>query len=386
MRVLNSLSDLNVMRILRLIYLEKKISRVDIASRLAMDKSTVTKITSELCTKNLIREAEVGNSGPQGGRKPVFLELNGQYAAIGGIEINSEHFYALILNLSGNLIFEYTEKINPDEYLKIGFMGFFKKALSVIKKHAEKINIRLLGIGVGVPSLVDYAEGKIINSIPLMIYKPVEFTKEASKIAKIPVFIDNDARCCCYTEKSNCENSAREKNMMYVMIQYRQQKPVKGSQKDISVGFGFKLGGKVYRGTNSLAGEFRSMMWNPESKNQFSNSTNYIEDLSDTKKINPLFKELAKNVAFIVNLLNLDIVYAGGIDEKYTTKIVQYIREEILYLWPYEKNACPDIKTSEPHDRVVSEGAALMVLDRLFSVPEFSDNMKQEVLYAALWI
>ena len=180
MRVLNSLSDLNVMRILRLIYLEKKISRVDIASRLAMDKSTVTKITSELCTKNLIREAEVGNSGPQGGRKPVFLELNGQYAAIGGIEINSEHFYALILNLSGNLIFEYTEKINPDEYLKIGFMGFFKKALSVIKKHAEKINIRLLGIGVGVPSLVDYAEGKIINSIPLMIYKPVEFTKEAS--------------------------------------------------------------------------------------------------------------------------------------------------------------------------------------------------------------
>ena len=130
-----------------------------------------------------------------------------------------------------------------------------------------------------------------------MIYKPVEFTKEASKIAKIPVFIDNDARCCCYTEKSNCENSAREKNMMYVMIQYRQQKPVKGSQKDISVGFGFKLGGKVYRGTNSLAGEFRSMMWNPESKNQFSNSTNYIEDLSDTKKINPLFKELAKNVA-----------------------------------------------------------------------------------------
>ena len=330
MRVLNSLSDLNVMRILRLIYLEKKISRVDIASRLAMDKSTVTKITSELCTKNLIREAEAGNSGPQGGRKPVFLELNGQYAAIGGIEINSEHFYALILNLSGNLIFEYTEKIDPDEYLKIGFMGFFKKALSVIKKHAEKINIRLLGIGVGVPSLVDYAEGRIINSIPLMIYKPVEFTKEASKIAKIPVFIDNDARCCCYTEKSNCENSAREKNMMYVMIQHRQQKPVKGSQKDISVGFGFKLGGKVYRGTNSLAGEFRSMMWNPESKNQFSNSTNYIEDLSDTKKITPLFKELAKNVAFIVNLLNLDIVYAGGIDEKYTTKIVQYIKEEIL--------------------------------------------------------
>lgn len=393
MRVLNSLSDLNVMRILRLIFLEKKISRVDIASRLGMDKSTVTKITSDLCSKKVIREAEAGNSGPQGGRKPVFLELNGQYAAVGGIEINSEHFYAVILSLNGKLIFESTQKINPDEYAELGFMGFYKKAFSVIKKHADKNKIRLLGIGVGVPALVDSAEGKIINSIPLMIFEPVEFTKEASKNSEIPLFVDNDARCCCYTEKITFDNSAREKNIMYVMVQHRQQKPVKGSLKDISVGFGFKLNGKVYRGTNSFAGEFRSMMWNPESKNQFSNSTNYIEDLSDSKKITPLFKELAKNVAFIVNVLNLDIVYTGGIDEKYTKQISNYIKEEILYLWPYEKNINPVIETAEAHDRVVSEGAALMVLDKLFSIPEFSDNMmpvdnmnKQEALYGTFWL
>ena len=66
MRVLNSLSEINILRIIRLLWIEKKISRVDIASKLAMDKSTVTKITSELTQKNIIKEAESGESGPQG--------------------------------------------------------------------------------------------------------------------------------------------------------------------------------------------------------------------------------------------------------------------------------------------------------------------------------
>ena len=137
MRVLNSLSEINISRILRLIWIEKKISRVDIASRLAMDKSTVTKITSELALHGLIREAESGDSGPQGGRKPVFLELENDFACAGGIEIGPEKFSCSLLDLNGESFFEYSENIDIEEYARLGLLGYFEKAFRIINKYKK---------------------------------------------------------------------------------------------------------------------------------------------------------------------------------------------------------------------------------------------------------
>lgn len=372
MRVLNSLSDLNVSRILRLIWLEKKISRVDIASRLSMDKSTVTKITSELFEKEMIREAESGESGPQGGRKPVFIELNGDYSAVGGIEINSEKLNCSVLDFSGDSIFEHAEEINIDEYKTLGLIGFFEKAFLIIAKFAKENKIKLAGIGVGLPGLIDAPNGKVVSSIPLGIDEVVEFSREASSIAKVPVYLDNDARCSCYTENLLFDSSSVAKNMMYVLIQHRPQTLKKKSPKNLSVGFSFILNGKIYHGANSTAGEFRSMLWNAKSKNQFSAGINNVESLEDEKAVLPVFKELSKNVAFLVNTLNIDVVYVGGLKEKYSEQIVKLINKEIKYLWPYEPNENLIVKSATIADNVVSTGAAVLVLDKLFSVPDIS--------------
>lgn len=380
MRVLNSLSEINISRILRLIWLEKKISRVDIASRLGMDKSTVTKITSELSAKGIISEAEAGESGPQGGRKPVFLELNSSYAAVGGIEINPQEFFCSLLNVNGESIFSYSERIDPDEYSKLGLMGFFEKAFDIISKQAKSLKYKLLGIGVGLPALIDVEQGRIVQSIPLMIYEPVDFLKLAEEITKLPVFFDNDARCCCYTEKMILRNTTSEKNMMYVLVQHRPQQPVKNSPQNISVGFGFVLNGKIYHGANSTAGEFRSMLWKPSSQNQFVNGTNTVEKLSE-KAVTDIFKELAQNVAFLVNTLNLDVVYVGGINKESCDSLVKYIREDVDYLWPYDGNKTSKVTSGSMSDKVVSEGAGILVLDKIFCVPELSDSTGMETKF-----
>lgn len=377
MRVLNSLSEINISRILRLIWLEKKISRVDIASRLGMDKSTVTKITSELSSMGIIREAETGESGPQGGRKPVFIELNNDFAVVGGIEINPQNFFCSLVNPCGESVFDYSENINPDEYEKLGLMGFFKKAFDIISKQAKKMQLSLLGLGVGLPALIDVDKGRIVQSIPLMIYEPIDFIKLAKEITNLPVFFDNDARCCCYTEKMIWRTSASEKNMMYVLVQHRPQQPVKNSPQNISVGFGLVLNGKIYHGANSAAGEFRSMMWNSSSQNQFLNGTDTVEKLSD-KSVTVIFKELAQNVAFLVNTLNLDDVYVGGINKESAEELVKYIREDVDYLWPYEGSKTSKVTSAKISDKVVSEGAGILVLDKLFSVPELSDSTGME--------
>ncbi len=374
MRVLNSLSEINILRIIRLLWIEKKISRVDIASKLAMDKSTVTKITSELTQKNIIKEAESGESGPQGGRKPVYLELNSEYACVAGIEINPEKIYCSLINLMGEPIFEYSEKIVCDEEYHFELMECFTKAFNILKEKSINLKNNIIGIGVGIPALVDVKSGKIIQSIPLQISEPIDFIQQAEKITNLPVFFDNDAKCCCYAEKMFWNDSSDVKNMMYVMVQHRPQQPVKNSPKNISVGFGFVLNGKIYHGANSSAGEFRSMMWDSSSKNQFVNGKDSIKSLSDEKKVLPIFKELAKNVSFLVNTLNLDVVYVGGIERKYAEEIVKYIREDVIYLWPYEWNKTSTITTGVISENVVSVGAAILVLDKLFSIPELSEE------------
>lgn len=374
MRVLNSLSEINLSRILRLIWIEKKISRVDIATRLAMDKSTVTKITSELAQNGLIREAESGDSGPQGGRKPVFLELENDFACTGGIEIGPETVSCSLLDLNGEPFFEYSEKIDGDEYARLGLTGYFEKAFGIMKRHVKHHGKHLAGIGVGLPALIDVKAGKIIQSIPLMIYEPVDFIPFAEKVTGVPVFFENDARCCCYTERMLWKKYAHEKNMMYVMVRHRSQQPVKNSPENISAGFGFVLNGKIYHGANSTAGEFRSVFWDDSSQSQFKNGMHSIEKKFDEKNVAPIFQELAKNVAFLVNTLNLDSVYVGGIEKKYAEQIVKYIREEIVRLWPYTWNKTSLVSTGMISDNVVSTGAAVLVLDKLFCVPELSDE------------
>lgn len=173
-RVLNSLSDLNILRILNLIWRAKKISRVEIASVLKMDKSTVTKIISRLEQKNLVQEAAFGESRPQGGRKRVFLEINGSFACAGGIQINTEQMLVCLADLRGTILFERSQKIDEDDYAKNGFAGILRSGINLLQENAARLRIPIAGIGLGVPGIVDTENKKIIQSIPLLLEKPFD--------------------------------------------------------------------------------------------------------------------------------------------------------------------------------------------------------------------
>lgn len=374
MRTLNSLSDLNISRILRLIWQNRRISRVEIASILKMDKSTVTKIIAELSAMNLVVETESGESGPQGGRKPVFLEINGNFACAGGLEINPERLFCCLTDFQGKVLFEQHTEITPETYRENGFLGFLQLGISILEEEAKKLNLAISGIGLGVPGMIDSNKGKIIQSIPLLVMDSIDVTEEAKKFTKIPVFIDNDARCCCYTEQMTSERFSASKNMMYVFTEYRPIQPIKDAPKNISVGLGLVLNGKIYHGANSAAGEFRSIFWKSTSPTQFSIGENNMNTLDDASITEPMFQELAKNIAFLVNTLTLDVVYVGGLEQKYTDQIVSYIRDEIVYLWPYQWSKTALVSPATFSSRVVAFGAATMVLDKIFCLPELTED------------
>ncbi len=360
------------MRILRLIWQSKKVSRVEIASILKMDKSTVTKIIAELIDRNLAREAESGESGPQGGRKPVFLEINGSYACSGGIEINPERIYVCLEDFCGTILFEYLQEITPESYEQKGFLGFLREGIDLLQANADRLRVKIAGIGIGIPGMVDVENETIIQSIPLLIEESLSVQKEVQLWTKIPIFIENDARCCCYTEQILAKNP-NAKNIMFVLAEHRPLQPVKDSPKNLSVGLGLILNGKIYHGANSTAGEFRSVDWQSPSKTQFSPGSESLPNL-DGEAAAKTLRELAKNIAFLVNTLSLDVVYVGGLEKSRAEEIVKFIREEIVYLWPYAWNKTTVVSTASVSQRAVSYGAATKVLDKLFSVPELDEG------------
>ena len=95
---------MNRSRILRVIWHHPGTSRVDVANRLGLDKSTVSAIVTELIEGGLVREMAEGESSPQGGRRPVQLELNAEYGFVLGVELQPDFFRAVLKDLSGTAI------------------------------------------------------------------------------------------------------------------------------------------------------------------------------------------------------------------------------------------------------------------------------------------
>lgn len=369
--------DVNILRILRFIWQHKDASRSKVASELGLDKSTVSKITSKLVDLGIVEEASLGDSGVQGGRRPVFLKIKGSFACVGGIEINPERFVCCLLDLNGSVLFQWQESISPQRYKELGCKGIFFNAYELISKTAQNQNMTLVGIGIGIPGMVDSTAGKIVQSVSLMIDEPYDFISDISNKIDIPVYLENDARCCCFGEKL-LENDESLLNMLFVLTEYRVIQPKMSSKKNLSVGMGLVINGEMYRGQEESAGEFRSMLWDG-GVGQFS-SLVVSSDSSmfyNNGSLEMVFHELARHIAFLVNVLNLDEVFIGGLENELTECIAALVEECTENQWPYGIPRKYKIKAASLGAFSVSYGAAAMVVEDFFSLPNLSGSPKK---------
>lgn len=391
MKCINSQSDINVSRVLRHIWQKDSISRVEIASQLGLDKSTVTKIVSALLEVGIVTESAHGNTGPQGGRKPIYLEITDMFAAVGGVEINSNGYMCCLLNLSGKILFKSEIGLQASSATAStrDCLALFEEAFEHLKNEAARLNIQIIGVGVGVSGIVNSDSGVIMQSIPLEIVSHFPFSQLASVIAGVPVFIENDARCCCYSERTLLHDTGQQ-NSLFLLIEIRKKNNTRVKANQVSVGMGLVINGKIFKGSEFSAGEFRSLLWSGGQTEQFlakeenlaelgnlSQNDNFKAgqanlDAKNDPKNESIFQEFARHVAFLVNTLNLETVYIGGIGAEVEESLAKMIHERILYQWPYDNSIECEIKLSSLGQWAVAYGAAGMFIDRFFALPSLS--------------
>ena len=366
MKTISSILEINIARILRFIWQEKNASRIAIAKQLDLDKSTVTKIVGYFIELGLVREVGLGNPGPNGGRKPIYIEITKEVFCVGGIEINPERVVCCLLDLHGTVLFQYQEDLTPEIYEEIHLKGVFSNAYKILSAEAEKRGIALIGVGIGIPGLVNSENGIINNSEPLMIYQQCSFSELVSDCTDIPVFIENDARCCCHGELM-MNNSPLVKNMIFLLTEYRIRQPVSDSKKNLSIGMGIVMDGKIVRGPEGYAGEFRSMFLEQGGDSQFASDLYSLDSVDpDNDKV---FAELSRHVAFLVNVLNIQSVYIGGIEQEYASKIEKMVQERVSVQWAYGQKKDFSVRTATFGGLAVAYGAASMFIEQIFSLP-----------------
>lgn len=99
----------------------------------------------------------------------------------------------------------------------------------------------LSGVGLGVPSIVDFATGRVVSSanIPL---SDVPLREVLGQRLGVPVFVDNDATVAALAEAHDDELAMTARDLVMLTI-------------GTGIGGGLVLGGRIYRGATGGAGE-----------------------------------------------------------------------------------------------------------------------------------
>jgi glucokinase-like ROK family protein len=213
------------------------LSRARLATETGLNPSTVSDIISELIQENLIRETDLIQSAT--GRPGRLLELNPEGGCALGIEINVDYIEFVVTDFAANILWRKRLASTPEvgqEEIILQVSKLAKKASVFI----QKCGSRLLGVGVGVPGLVDVSSG-LLRYAPNLHWVDVPIRDALASYFDCPIYVENEANAAALGE--------------YYFGAVRNVKDFIYLSAGIGLGSGIVIGGKLFRGMFGYAGE-----------------------------------------------------------------------------------------------------------------------------------
>ncbi len=371
----NRLHSINTSRILRTIWLNPEISRIKVAEILDLDRSTVTKIMQVILDRGLVVTTGKNTEQSGVGRRQINLRINGDLGVVLGIEAQNSRFRAVVAKIDGTVLHSIEGLQDTD---RDNLAGLVVSLVDQAKKAIARQGLFLLGVGLGLPGIVDPYNGVILRSNPLGIMEPYDIRSELSRSFGEQVFVENDANCCCWGELA-FRTDNRSRNFISVLGEFRDFKKGPQGHHGLAIGLGLVIRERVLHGDHFTAGEYRSVNAS-SATGQFNIPWKDLEGLpEDAALLGDVYGELTGNLAFLVNCVDFTkIVFAGDL-AAYPGNLQELMSAAIAQNWTYDLERQFIIEFSQHGDKAVCVGAAGLFVEKLFSVPDIADRFQELV-------
>ena len=377
------LYQINSSRILQHVRLNRGKSRISISEELELDRSTITKVMRQLIECGLVRTTGKYREKPGAGRMATGLEINPGFALVLGIEVQTEFFRTVLVDLDGTILESgQTPYVLERASLADQLLGI----IDAERLKAAAHGLPLAGVGIGLSGIVDAYEGIIINSNPLGITEPLGLKEALEGRCPEPVFVENDANCCCWAEMA-FRRTTPDRNFMALLGEFRNVDVAADSASGTALGIGIVIRDSVLHGDSFTAGEFRSLKYDhtKPSHSQFSITDEEAARLPDDKEVLArVFSEIAWNVSLLVNCLDITKIVIAGDFARYARELAPMIRDAIDANWLYSTKKDCQVMYSPDEELSVCIGAAGLFIQKLFSVPGMTDHTDEEVGFILL--
>jgi glucokinase-like ROK family protein len=222
------------------------LSRAELAARTGLNRSTVSAIVNSLLEEGFIQETDLQSA--RIGRPGMLLELNPKGGFAVGLELGVDFISVILTDFAAQV--QWREKVasDPNE----DQINILDRA-AALTQHALDFGLaqglRPLGIGVGVPGLVDLRQGKLVfapnlhwNNVPLRLIWSQRFN--------LPIFVENEANAAALGEYYFGAARGVE-NFIYLSA-------------GIGLGSGIVIDGQLFRGSSGYASEVGHMTVDPD--------------------------------------------------------------------------------------------------------------------------
>ncbi|MCA9949798.1 MAG: ROK family transcriptional regulator [Anaerolineales bacterium] len=239
-----AMRDMNLTLILNTLHAKAPLSRAALAHITGLNKATVSSIVKDLLTNGLIRETGTNGTPVEVGRPAINLEPDPTAGYFIGVEIGVGFISIITVNFAIEIIshrYESTFTYYSQEKI-IERLLFL---LTESKQQVIKMQRPIFGIGIGVPGLVDIANGTLLFA-PNLGWQDVPLRSLVETALNIPVYLANEANLAALGESVFGAGQGC-KNMLYV-------------SSGMGLGGGVILNGRLVEGATGFAGEVGHML------------------------------------------------------------------------------------------------------------------------------
>lgn len=336
---------------------EAGVSRLELAERTGLTPQAVSKITARLRTEGLA--AEAGRRASTGGKPRTLLRLVPDAGHAVGLHLDRDELTAVLADLTGHVVAERRAPLEFGDGAEAVVDVAVGVARELVKEDRVPGDAGLLGVGVALPGPLDHSDGVLHRVTGFPAWDGFPLRDAFAGRLGLPVVVDKDTNAAAL----GLALGGAAESFAYLHL-------------GTGLGAGLVLGGSLYRGARTGAGEFGHQVIQLDGPECGCGDRGCIEALCLAAvargELDEAARVLGAGAGNLVSLLDIDRVLLGGravlADEERFVRGVGTVVAERARRGGGGREI--PVAVASGGERGVAEGAAQLVLAPVFGRAE----------------